>query len=96
MPYKKKQAIPGTAQFNKLVAELPEKNKAQIAFRTNILESQKRISYKSEFERLQGAKKLSGLDANTVTRMEELQKKAKQSLNGTPYHRIYSTKFLKS
>ena len=27
MPYKKKQAIPGTVQFNKLIAELPEKRK---------------------------------------------------------------------
>ena len=25
MPYKKKQAIPGTVQFNKLIAELLEK-----------------------------------------------------------------------
>ena len=54
---------------------------------------QKRIIHKSEFERLQGAKKLSGLDANTIARMKGLQKKAKQSLNGTPPHRIYSTKF---
>ena len=33
MPYKKKQAIPGTVQLNKLNAELPEKRekiKAQI------------------------------------------------------------------
>ena len=70
-----------------------QKNKAQIEFINDILESQKRINYKSEFERLQGAKKLSGLDANTIARMKELQKKAKQSLNGTPSHRIYSTKF---
>ena len=27
MPYKKKQTIPGTAQFNKLAAELPEKKR---------------------------------------------------------------------
>ena len=60
MPYKKKQAIQGTVQFNKLIAELPEKNKAQIEFRNNILESQKRISYKNEFDRLQGAKKQQG------------------------------------
>ena len=91
MPYKKKQAIPGTAQFHKLIAELPEKqkkNKAKIEFRNDILESQKRVNYKSEFERLHGAKNLSGLDANTITRMKELQKKAKQSLNCTPSHRI--------
>ena len=69
------------------------KNKAQIEFRNDILESQKRINYKNESDRLQGAKKLFGLDANTQLRMKELQKKAKQSLNGTPSHRIYSTKF---
>ena len=59
MPYKKKQAIPGTVQFNKLFAELPEKReniKAQIGFRNNILESQKRVNYKNEFDRLQGVK----------------------------------------
>ena len=94
MPYKKKQAIPGTVQFNKLIAELQEKdkNKAQIEFRNDMLEPQKRINYKSEFDRIQGAKKLSGLDSNTITRMKELQKNAKQSLNGTPSHRIYFTK----
>ena len=96
MPYKKKQPIPGSVQFNKLIAELPEKRqkiKAQIEFRNDILESQKRINYKNEFDRLQGGKKLAGLDANAKARMKELQKKAKQSLNGEPSHRIYSTKF---
>ena len=91
MPYKKKQAIPGTVQFNKLIAELLEKK--QIEFRNDIVESQKRINYKSESERLQGAKKIAGLDDKAKTRMKELQNKAKQSLNGTPSHRIYSTKF---
>ena len=94
MPYKKK-ANPGTVQFNKLISELPEKRekiKAQIEFRNDILESQKRVNYKNEFDRLQGAKKLPGLDANTKTRMQELQKKTKQSLKGEPSHRICSTK----
>ena len=27
MPYKKKQPIPGSVQFNKLIAELPEKDR---------------------------------------------------------------------
>ena len=95
MPYKKK-ANPGTVQFNKLIAELPEqreKVKAQVQFRHDLLESQKRVNYKNEFDRLQGAKKIAGLDANTKSRMKELQTKAKQSLNGTPSHRIYSAKF---
>ena len=72
MPYKKKQAIPGTVQFNKLISELPEKRekiKGQIEFRSDISESQKRINYQSEFDRLQGAKRLPGLDTNTKTRM---------------------------
>ena len=95
MPNKKK-VTPGTVLYNKLIAELPERKekiKAQIEFRNDILESQKRVNYKNEFDRLQGAKKISGLDANAKTRMKELQKKAKQSLNGSPSHRIFSTKF---
>ena len=57
MQYKKK-ATPGTVQYNKLIAELPEKGKikAQIEFRHELIESQKRINYKNEFDRLQGAK----------------------------------------
>ena len=94
MPYGKK-AIPGLTQFNKSIYELPGKQeniKAQVQFRHDLLESQKRVNYKNEFDRLQGAKKLHGLDANTKTRMQELQKKAKQSLKGEPSHRIYPIK----
>ena len=96
MANKKKQATPGTVQFNKLIAELPEKRekiKAQVQFRHDLLESQKRVNYQNEFDRLQGAKKLTALDTNAKTRMKELQKKARQSLNGAPSHRIYSAKF---
>ena len=96
MPYKMK-ATPGTVQFIKLTAELSEKRekvKAQVQFRHGLLEPQKRNNYKNEFDRLQGAKRLPGLDANTKTRVKELQKKAKQSLKGEPSHRIYSTKLL--
>ena len=95
MPYKKK-AIPGSIQFNKLIAELPEKRekiKAQVQFRHDLLESQKRVNYQNEFDRLQGAKELVGLDHHAKSRMQELQKKARQSLKGEPSHRIYSTKF---
>ena len=62
MPYKKK-ANPGTAQFNELIAELPEqreKIKAQVQFRHDLIESQKRVNYKNEFDRLQGAKNCQG------------------------------------
>ena len=97
MANKKKQATPGSVQFNKLISENPEKRekiKAQVQFRHDLLESQKRVNYQNEFDRLQGAKKLSGLDVNAKTRMKELQKKARQSLTGgEPSHRIYSTKF---
>ena len=95
MPYKKK-AVPGTVQLNKSIAELLEKQeniKAHVQFIHDLLESQKRVNYKNEFDRLQGAKKLPGVDANTKTRMQELQKKARKSLSGEPSHRIYSTKF---
>ena len=95
MPNKKK-VTPGTVQYNKLIAELPEKRekiKAQVQFRHDLLESQKRINYKNEFDRLQGAKKIIGLDPQAKTRMQELQKKARQSLTGEPSHRIYSAKF---
>jgi len=96
MPYKKK-VIPGSIQFNKLIAELPEKRekiKAQVQFRHDLLESQKRINYQNEFDRLQGAKILPGLDPQIKSRMQELQKKARQSLKGdTDTHRIYSTRF---
>ena len=96
MANKKSLANPGTVQFNKLISELPEKRekiKAQVQFRHDLLETQKRVNYKNEFDRLQGAKKLPGLEAKTKSRMQELQKKARQSLNGEPSHRIYSAKF---
>ena len=78
MANKKKQATPGTVQFNKLIAELPEKRekiKAQIEFRHELLESQKRVNYKNEFDRLQGAKKQSALDPNVKSRIQELKRK---------------------
>ena len=95
MANKKKLQL-GSVQFNKLIAELPEKKrkiKAQVQFRHDLSESQKRVNYQNEFDRLQGAKKLAGLNPNAKSRMQELQKKARQSLNGGDTHRIYSTKF---
>ena len=85
MPHKK-NPNPGTVQFDKLIAEPPGKReniKTQIEFRHDLLESHK-----------QGAKRLPGLDANAKSRVNGLQKKATQSLNGSQSHRIYSTKFL--
>ena len=66
---------------------------SSVQFRNDILESQKRINYQNEFDRLQGANKLSALNPHIKSRMQELQKKARQSLKGEPSHRIYSTKF---
>ena len=91
----KKTPTPGTVQFNKLIAELPEdqgKVKTQVQFRHDILESQKIMNYKNEFDRLQGAEQLPGLDPNTKTIMNELQENTNQSLKGEPSHRSYSTK----
>jgi hypothetical protein len=65
---------------------------SSVQFRNELLESQKRVNYQNEFDRLQGAKKLSALDPNVKSRMQELQKKTRQSLKGDT-HRIYSTKF---
>ena len=73
----KTQPTPGSVQFNKLFAELPEKGEniqAQFKFRHDLLESQKRINYQNEFDRLQGSKKLSGLDPHVKGRMQELHK----------------------
>ena len=82
---------------NKLMDEMKKKRAnivSSVQFRNDILESQKRINYQNEFDRLQGSKKISGLDPNVKSRMQELQKKARQSLKGdTDTHRIYSTKF---
>ena len=58
MAYKEK-ATPGTVHFKKRIFELPEKQeniKAQDQFRHDLLESQKRVNYKNEFDRLQSAK----------------------------------------
>ena len=95
MPYKKK-AAPGTNQFNNLITERLEKRetiKTQIEFRHDLLESQKRVNYQSEFDRFQGAKKVSGLDTNGKT-SASITKKTGQSLKGDgDTHRIDFTNF---
>ena len=92
----KKKALPGSIQFNKLANDLPEKRgkiKANIQYRHDLMESQKRVNYMNEFDRLQGAKTLPGLNQNVKNRMKELQSMAEKSLQGNT-QRIYSTKFL--
>ena len=91
MPYKK-QATPGTVQYNKLISELPEKRQAiaaQVQYRHDLLESQKRVTYQSEFDRLQGAKKLAGLNPHVKIRMKELQSMARKSLNSGMIPSLY-------
>ena len=56
------------------------------------MESQKRINYQNEFDRLQGAKRLTALHPNVKYRMIDIQHKARQSLK-TDTHNIYRTKF---
>ena len=55
-------------------------------------ESQKIVNYQNEFDRLQGAKRLTALHPNAKSRMKELQDKARQPLKGET-HNIYRTKF---
>ena len=90
MTNKKKLNLAST-QANKLIAELPERRekiKAQVQFRHDILESQKRGNYQNEFDRLQGAKKLSALHPNAKSRMNGLQNMARKPLKGET-HNIY-------
>ena len=94
MANKKKLQL-GSIQANKLIAgilEKREKIKTQDQFRHGILESHKRVNYQSEFDTLQGAKRLTALNPNAGSRMKELQNKARQPLKGET-HNIYRTKF---
>ena len=94
MAYKKKLNLAST-QANKLIAELPERReeiKAQVQFRHDILESQKRVNYQYEFERSQGAKRLQALQPNVKSRMKGLQTMARKSRKGEAHH-MYRTNF---
>ena len=93
MANKKKLQV-GSTQANKSIAELHEKRekiKAQVQFRKEMLESQKRVNYQNEFDRLQSAEHLTALQPDVKSRMKELQQKAKQSLKSET-HAIYKTK----
>ena len=84
-----------STQANKLIAELPERReklKTQVQFRHDMLESQKRVNYQSDFDRLQGANRLPALQPNVKSRMNGLQSMARRSLKGET-HSIYRTKF---
>ena len=57
------------------------------------MESQKRVNYQNDFDRLQGVKSLPGLNQNVKNRMKDLQSMARLSLKGQQPHRIHFTKF---
>ena len=81
-------------QADKLIAELPERRekiKTQIQFINQLLESQKRVNYQNEFDRLQGADKLTALQPDVTSRMKGLQNMARKSLKGDT-HAIYIKK----
>ena len=56
------------------------------------MESQKRMNYESEFDRLQGVKRLTALHPNVKSRTVDIQHKARQSLKGDK-HAIYKARF---
>ena len=79
MVNKKQQATPGTVQFNKLIAELPEKRekiKAQVQFRHDLLESQ-RVNYNNEFDRLHGSKKTDRVRCQRKNKNARITKESK-------------------
>ena len=49
--------------------------KTQVQFRHGLLESQKQTNYHNEFDRLQGAKRITGSQPNVKSRMKGLQQK---------------------
>ena len=78
----------------KLLDELKKKRAnlvSSVQFRHDTLETQKRINYQNEFDRLQGAQKIEGLKTHTKNRMKDLQDMARKSLNGE-LNIIYTTK----
>ena len=68
-----------------------ERIEAQVQFRKELLESQKRVNFQNGFDILHGAKRLSALHPNEEPRMKELQQKARHSLQAQT-HAIYKIK----
>ena len=91
----KKELNLASTQAKQMIGELPERREklqAQVQCPTGKSESQKRVNYQNEFDRLQGAERLTGLHPNVTSRMKELQQEARRSLNVGPAHAIYKTK----
>ena len=58
---------------DKLISEMKKKRAtitSSVQFRHGFLESQKRINDQNEFDRLQGAKRIIGLQPNVTSRMK--------------------------
>ena len=78
----------------KLMSETKKKQASapsSVQFRNELLESQKLVNYQSEFDRFQGAKRLTPLHPSVKSRMVDIQHKARQPLKGDS-HAIYKTK----
>ena len=65
---------------------------SSVQFRNEVLDSQKRINYQSESDRLRRAKRLTALHPNVKSRMTVIQHIARQSLKGGT-HNMYRIKF---
>ena len=86
-------ALMGYEIDNKIMSEMKKKKEttaSSVQFRNDILESQKRINYQNDFDRIQGDKQLTALHPNAKSRMKELQNKARQSLIIKVKHIIYT------
>ena len=85
MANKKKVKPKGYEVNNKLITGLLEKTgtyKNTYQFRRGLVESQSRVNYQNEFDRLQGSKRLSASHPNVKQWMEHIQNKARASLQG--------------
>ena len=86
MPYKKK-AIPGTGQLKRKISELPKnarRLKDKTEFRNDVLESQKRVHYKNESGRLQGAKKTAWIRCQNKIKTERATEAGKTIIKRRP------------
>ena len=89
-----KALVPKGYEIDDELSEM-KKIKASVAssvqFRNGILESQKRVNYQNEFDRVQAAKRISALHPNVKERMNYIQQKARASPH-TQNHVMYKPK----
>ena len=72
---RRKQLLELCSLINESLNYQKHVKKTQLEFRHDLLESQRRINYHNDFDRLQGAKKLPGLDPHVKNIMNDLQQK---------------------